>query len=321
MKWTAHLFPVLFMMFILLAGCATSGGNGGLQSLDIIALNDQTQKQSALLGAGDILSIRAYHNPRLNDDPTIRPDGNISLQLIGEVKAAGLSPSQLATSIKNEYAKFFKTSSGAYVIGVGDQLSVKFYFNSELNEELIVRPDGNVSLQLVGDVAVAGLSPSQVQSRLKEAYSTLLELPEIAVIVRDFKIPEVTVTVKDFISRKVYIGGEVTRPGTASIAGSLRAFDAIIQAGGALPTAELDTVVLVRYNGASKPDVYSLNLNRVQSGETPDVLLKPNDILYIPKTTIAQVGLFVDQYLNRLIPHSVSFPFPYNLNSEVQLNR
>ena len=85
-----------------------------------------------------------------------------------------------------------------YVIKTGDQLSVKFFFNPELNEEnLIVRPDGRISLQLIHEVEAANLTAPQLTSLLEEQYKGQLKNPEIAVIVRAVKEPP-----------RVYIDGD-----------------------------------------------------------------------------------------------------------------
>ena len=91
------------------------------------------------------------------------------------------TPVELA---KREYAKApefsaNKSPSGGYLIQPGDVLSVKFYFNSELNEEdLVVRPDGHISLQLVHEVKAAGRTPIELKEILTKKYSTHLNNPE-----------------------------------------------------------------------------------------------------------------------------------------------
>lgn len=309
-----------FLLFIILIvpGCSTHIGSH-LSASAIASLNERVGRQPAPLGAGDELSIKCYHNQKLDTDVTIRPDGSISLQLIGEIKAAGKTPLELTSAINSEYIKVFRKSLNGYSLGVGDQLSIKFYYNKELNEELTIRPDGMISLQLVGEVTAAGLTPTMLQDRLRAAYGKLLEFPEVAVIVRQFQIPEVSLTVRQFASRRVYVGGEVAKPGVIPITGMLRTLDAVLQAGGALPSAKLDNVIVIRYNGTSKPDVLALDQKMVLKGKLPDLQLQPYDVVYLPKTAIAHADLFVEQYLNRIIPHSVSFPFVYNFNPEVRV--
>jgi protein involved in polysaccharide export with SLBB domain len=70
-----------------------------------------------------------------------------------------------------------------YKIQVGDQLDIKFFYNHELNEQVIVRPDGRISLQLVHEVMAAGLTPSELTTFLTEKYAAELEKPEITVYI------------------------------------------------------------------------------------------------------------------------------------------
>ena len=197
----------------------------------------------------------------------------------------------------------------SYVLGVGDLIAVKFFYNDKLNEEVTIRPDGKISLQLVGDVQAAGLTPLQLEEQLTAKYSRIIKSPELGVIV------------KEFTAERVYVGGEVARPGLISKVGMLRILDAVLQSGGALDTAKLNSVILIRYNGSNKPDVYTLDLNRVIKGETPDIVLRPYDIVYVPKTTIAKVDVFVSQYLHKLLPSNFVFSLPYNLNPDVKVTR
>ena len=74
----------------------------------------------------------------------------------------------------------------AYALQVGDQLSVRFYFNTELNEEVIIRPDGRISLQLIGDVQAAGRSPEELAADITQRYTGELANPKVTVIVRQF---------------------------------------------------------------------------------------------------------------------------------------
>lgn len=208
-----------------------------------------------------------------------------------------------------------------YVLGIGDIIATKFFYNEKLNEEVTVRPDGKISLQLIGDVTAAGLTPLQLATQLRGAYSKVLRMdsPQVSVIVKNVKAPEMALMVKDFTQQRVYVGGEVTRPGLIPLKGMLRMLDAVILAGGALNTANMAKAKLIRHKGFQKPDVYTFNLDSVIEGETPDVILKPYDIVYLPKTTIAKVDLFTEQYLYKVFPFQTLFNFQYYINPAVNI--
>lgn len=196
-----------------------------------------------------------------------------------------------------------------YTFHTGDIIAIKFFYNPELNEEVIIRPDGKISLQLIDEVVTAGLTPSELDGLLTEKYSKILKNSEIAVIV------------KEFAGQKVYVGGEVNLPGMIPVTGSLTSLQAILQAGGFKDTAELKNIVILRNQGTGEPLFMTINLkeNLTMHTQLSDILLKPYDVVFVPKTTIAKMNQFVDQYIKKLIPISMNlgFSYIYNLNPEV----
>jgi len=163
-----------------------------------------------------------------------------------------------------------------YLIQPGDELSIKFYFSPELNEEhLIVRPDGNISLQLVHEVRAAGHTPMELTRILTKKYATQLNRPEIAVIVRSVKAPN-----------KIYVGGKVVEPGEFEMVGSITVLQAIALARGMQDTANKTKVLVIRRNGGVEPSVIRLNLKAALVGDdlTQDIPLLPHDFVYVPES-------------------------------------
>jgi protein involved in polysaccharide export with SLBB domain len=174
---------------------------------------------------------------------------------------------------------------------VGDSLDVRFYKTPELNlDKVPVRSDGKISLDLVGDVQAAGLGTDELSSNLAQAYSKELQDPQIAVIVRTF-------------GGQVFIGGEVNKPATLSFTDGLTVLEAIQGAGGFNIEASLENVVLVRRAG-DHYEGYRLFLKKALTGDdyTQDVALQPNDVVYVPKSRIANLNLMVNQYITKMIP-------------------
>jgi protein involved in polysaccharide export with SLBB domain len=279
-----------------------------------MSLNARNEDKEFILGPGDTIAVKFFYNEKLNEEIILRPDGRISLQLVGDIEAAGLTPDQLDALLTKKYAEIFKTSHDSYNLSVGDRITVKLFYNSELNEEVIIRPDGRISLQLIGDIDAAGLTPTQLDSSLTEQYSKFLDNPEVAVLVRDIKQPDLTIIVNTIASQKVYVGGEVAKPGLMPIGGMLRTLDAVIQAGGPLNTAEVESIIVIRYNESKKPETYLLNMSKIINGEIPDMKLRSYDIVYVPKSKIAKVNQFVKEYIFNMIPPNVFLTFPYELN-------
>ena len=164
-----------------------------------------------------------------------------------------------------------------YVIKSGDQLSIKFFFNPELNEEnLIVRPDGRISLQLIHEVEAANLTANELTSLLAERYKGQLKNPEIAVIVRAVKEPP-----------HVYLDGEVNSPGVIEIVRSLNVLQAVALANGfKTDTAKKDEVIVMRRDQSGHTFVIKLDITATLSGKdlSQNIQLHPGDFVQVPRS-------------------------------------
>ena len=178
----------------------------------------------------------------------------------------------------------------------GDEVEVKFFYTPQLNETQMVRPDGNITLQLIGEVEVEGKTPAELREELLQRYAAHLEQLAVAVIVRSLP------------SRRVFVGGQVMTPGTVEMLGKTTALEAIMQAGGfKLPEANVQSVVIIRHKDTQRYG-YALDLGPLlEGGEMQPFFLEPQDIVYVPRTEIAKVGDWVDQHISRIIPQTGFF--------------
>jgi len=119
---------LLFVSF--LSGCAHYGGLT-LESSDIVALNRQNEELEYVLGVGDKIAVKFFYKEKLNEEVTVRPDGKISLQLIGDVQAAGLTPDRLEEMITREYSGTNKTTGGTYAMNSWRQDRGKVFLQRE----------------------------------------------------------------------------------------------------------------------------------------------------------------------------------------------
>jgi len=188
-----------------------------------------------------------------------------------------------------------------YRLQYGDVLDIKFFYNPELNETLPVRTDGRISLQLVGDVDVSGRTPSDVRTELMKRYGETLKQPEVAVIVRQMA------------PRRVYVGGEVNTPGLLQMSDRLTLLQGVFEAGGFKRSSKVTNVVVLRYEGTSTPKFMVVNLEPALKKGDPkaDMPLQPYDIVWVPKSKIAKVDDFMDQYVKQLVPIPLSLGVSY----------
>ncbi|ADJ29601.1 polysaccharide biosynthesis/export family protein [Nitrosococcus watsonii] len=177
-----------------------------------------------------------------------------------------------------------------YQIRPGDELDIKFFYNPELNETVLVRPDGKISLQLVGELTPAGLTPGEFSKVLKQNYSQELRQPEITVIVRNFT------------GQQIYMGGEVEREGPVEYTAGMTALQAVIKAGGFKETAEPEEVIVIRRTKQNEIRPYRVDLERAyRAPYEADIWLRPDDVVFVSKSTIAEMNKFVKQYISDLL--------------------
>ena len=126
------------------------------------------------------------------------------------------------------------TTPTGFTIGTDDVLTIVFWRDKDMSTDVVVRPDGRISVPLINDIQAAGLTPEQLRVHLEEAASTL---------VRD---PKATVVVRQINSRKVFITGQVAKPGGYAITAPLTVLQLIAMAGGLQEYADREHIVIVR---------------------------------------------------------------------------
>lgn len=188
-----------------------------------------------------------------------------------------------------EYASV--AGEGEYTIGHGDEIDITFLYNSEYNvSEIKVRPDGRISLPHAGEVLAVGMTPVQLDSVITERYATIVRSPEVTVIIRDFA------------ASVVYVLGEVEVPGAYEIDRSLTLLGALAKSRGATKKAKKSSVLVVRRIGYDRIVGMQFDMDElVEEGRFDlDIQLEPNDIVYVPKSTLHKAEDFVSVIYNIL---------------------
>jgi len=177
-----------------------------------------------------------------------------------------------------------------YRLRPGDEIEVKFFYHPELNEKLTIGPDGKISLNLIDELLVAGLTRAQLDGLLTQEYERYLQNYSISIIVREYS------------GLKVYVGGEVRQPQYLSLQGNMTILQSVLQASGFSGFAEPRSVLLIRKGPANRPKAMTIDLQSVIDGKQleNDIYLKPSDIVYVPKSWIGRANKFVDQYVRGL---------------------
>jgi polysaccharide export outer membrane protein len=190
-----------------------------------------------------------------------------------------------------------------YRVQIGDELAIRLFFTPELNEDVTVRPDGRITTSLAEAVPAAGRTPEDVAAALRSLYN------------KELRDPLMTVGVKTYAPMRVYVGGEVPAPGELTTGGPrLTLLQAVARAGGLRITGDADNVLIVRRGDNGVPVVYAAHYAEAVSGRDPgaDVTLMPYDVVIVPKTGVARVFGYWNQYVQQFVP--VSWGFSYNVN-------
>jgi polysaccharide export outer membrane protein len=159
-----------------------------------------------------------------------------------------------------------------YKIGVDDVLSVNVWHEPDLSRNCTVRPDGKISLPLVGEVQAAGRTPTALEAELSSS---------LAKFVKD---PELTVMVAEIRSRRINVIGEVVHPGTFMFSQQMGVLDALAQAGGLKEFAKKNKIYVLRETSAGKRVRLGYDYRAVLKGarDVQDILLQVNDTVVVP---------------------------------------
>ncbi len=190
-----------------------------------------------------------------------------------------------------------------YRLGPGDEISITFPLNAELNHDGPIGPDGRFTMPLVGSLLLAG-------DTINEA--TL----KIAIALRENRIvadARPSLTIRHY-NASIYVGGEIRTPGVQTLSAGMDALQAVIAAGGMLDTAKTKKVAIIRRGADGRALITYVDLKGYLRGTiTSRVLLEPRDVVFVPKSSVAEADTWIDQYLNKLLPFGKSLN--YNLGN------
>ena len=170
-----------------------------------------------------------------------------------------------------------------YRLQPGDVLEIQYRYSPEFNQTVTVQPDGYVSLEIGGDVKVAGMTIEQTrQVILRKAGARLRE-------------PVATIVLKEFQRPYFVVAGEVTHPGKIEMRERVTAIQAIMLAGGMKETARSSQIVVFRRINSDVAEVKLLNLKSIRrtSDLENDLTLQPGDMIYVPRDKISKIERFI----------------------------
>jgi polysaccharide export outer membrane protein len=184
-----------------------------------------------------------------------------------------------------------------YVLHPGDVLDIQYRYTPEFNQTVMVQPDGFISLEIGGDVKVAGRNLEQVRNFILTKARTRLAAPELIVVLKEFQKPYVVVA------------GEVVQPGRFEMREQLTALQAVLLSGGFKDSAKSSQILVFRKLNADVAEVKILNFKTLKrtSDLENDLTLQAGDMILVPRNRISKIEHYVRiaslaTFLNPLIP-------------------
>jgi len=183
-----------------------------------------------------------------------------------------------------------------HTLAPNDEIEVRFPYYPDLNDRVLVGPDGRLSLQMVNSVTVGGLTVGQATKLLNERYAQVI------------KDPNLTVTLRTYAPQEIFVDGWVNNPGLVRSDVPLTVSRALAQAGGVKSGAHTDDVLILRRSSDNKIFYYEVSLGNFAGAGGQDPLLKSYDVVYVPQTVLGSLNDFLVNYVR-----NVPFYFQYTI--------
>lgn len=176
------------------------------------------------------------------------------------------SPTASRTTTRTSTARWNEQD---YKLGAGDKLRVEVYKQEQLSQTLQIRPDGKITLPLVGDVTAAGRTPLELNDSLTASLKEYVQNPVVTVIVQEA------------VAAQVSIIGEVASPGTQVLNGATTVLQALAKAGGPREFADRRNMRILRQNG-TRTETIKFDYRKALKGEIEPMYLQPGDTIVVP---------------------------------------
>jgi polysaccharide export outer membrane protein len=258
------------------------------------------------LNVGDQIRIQSYVDERLDTTVTIQPDGNITLRLLHQVRAAGRTIDELEGALEELYEQYVKQPSitvtplqlESKLNELRASVDSRFGFGGQ-RSRAVINPDGTIQLPGIGSVPAQGLTTDELKREIDERYRAIV-----------YGI-DVTPVLVQIATRYVYVIGEVPRPGRYDMTGPTTVMQALTLAGGWNIGGNLRQIVIFRRTEDWRLVATRVDVRGALYGSRPcpadELWVRDSDILVIPKQPIQVVddviNLFLTQGLYRVIPN------------------
>ncbi len=273
------------------------------------------EAQDYRLGVNDEINIDFAYHPQYNRSLLVRPDGKITLPIKGDIHAAGLKPSELAAAINSRFSDILVEPDVTVNVNRYSSKIVelqKAITNAPRGQAKVctIGPDGKIYLPLLRGIKAANRTIDELRDTINNEYRY------------EFNNLQVSVLIESITGNRVFVFGEVQRPGAVTMSKPMTVAQIIASVGGVLPTGSLEYIKVLYWNKKNEPVVRTVNmLGAMESLALEMELIVPNNsVVFVPKKTISKLNQFVDQYIRQLFLFQGSyFSFQHSIDS-IHLN-
>ncbi|MEO0465970.1 MAG: polysaccharide biosynthesis/export family protein [Pseudomonadota bacterium] len=194
-------------------------------------------------------------------------------------------------------------NDASYLLAPGDTLELTVYSAPELSRSAAIGPDGRLRLPLIAPIMAAARTPEAVAAHARAAYAEELRDPTLDLLVTEFS------------SQQVFVGGAVASPGAFEMPGTIDPLQAILMAGGTTNDANSEIFVMRRMPGGEvRTAVLDLSGGLEDPSDANWLPLQRFDVVYVPRSAIANHNLFVQQYIRDALP--IQFSLFYDVSGD-----
>ncbi len=254
-----------------------------------------------MLSPGDEISISVYQHDKLTRKVKIPPNGKFFFPIVGEINISGKTLNELRTIITDGLSNYREM-----VLLPGDEISITVFRHEEFNRKFVVPSDGFFFFPLVGDIKAEGKSTRELGKLITAGLVPYVVDPQVMIDIVQLSNPErivnpqVSIEVNSFSGQRIFVLGEVLRPGVFLADGHTGIVEAIALAGGPTMDAKQESIAVIR--GATK-QTHIVNLESLMAGDTTqNLILQKGDIVYLSRTFISNVDRFFGHFAKIISP-------------------
>ncbi len=230
----------------------------------------------------------------------------------GEIQGTNAAPLTTGhnyrfTEINADRFRPWTNQAPSYRVGPGDKLKIKYFITREMDEDLMVGPDGSIAPRAIGQMRVDGMSLKALEQAIrKESRKELVD-------------QKVVVGLEEAAAPKIYVGGMVQSPAVYKLdSNGISVLQGIMMAGGFSETARTGQVAVIRRGPDNLPMLRVVDVREmIETGYSEsDVPLMSGDIIFVPYSAIAEVNLWIDQFINKVVPFQRQFSYTIGTYSQ-----